>query len=241
MSTAKTMFAAGKPITPSPKDAQAQADDAGSMVAGFLLEAMFMTPIRILKGVAESSDPNIAITSTAFKMARMLVPELTSFLIPAVSIPLGTILTPITCPLPFANIPLALAYFGTLAWYDDKPSAEREKNAADELEKSIFKEKVVCNEDTKNDDSYYMDKTTPILTGEYDVKKDYINDDGILETTPEAIEQERNKPKVITSPPIFVPIDQTNTSANQTAAEKQAEDAAKRAAAHTGNDSDLDY
>jgi hypothetical protein len=171
ISTCKIIQTNGQDIQRNANSSQDVVDDPMQLIAGFLLQMAFKTPINVLKGIAESTEPNIALSSMAFKIARAFVPELPSFLIPAVSIPLGTIPTPITCPLPFINPILAIAYFATLAWYDDKPLDEMVNNAARALENSITKPKVICGEDVINQDKFYQDKKTPIGS-EYNSKRD---------------------------------------------------------------------
>ena len=179
IATCKIIQTGGQAIVKNPNDSQAMSIDPMEIILGFLLQALVKTPIGILKGYAESSEPNIAITSTAFKVARAFVPELSSFIIPAVSVPLGTVPTPITCPLPFINPILSMAYFATLAWYDDRPLEDNKNKTASELEKKIFKNQVICNEDTINQDLYYLDKSR-IETDIYDLNKDINNQETLI-------------------------------------------------------------
>lgn len=186
--TCKIIQANGQNVAADPNDVQAAAIDPLDLIIGFLLKSLITTPIKILKGVAESTEPNIALTSTAFKLARTFVPKLPSFIIPAVSIPLGTIPTPITCPLPFINPLLATAYFATFGWYDEKPANELLEEAGKALEKALA-QKVECK-DIVNQDLFYLDKS-PIEEGKYEVNKDVsliaAQTSNFLQTTPEAI------------------------------------------------------
>jgi hypothetical protein len=173
ITTAKIIQTNGQPVARDPNNSQELVDDPMQLVAGFILQMAFKTPINVLKGIAESTEPNIALTSMAFKIARAFVPELPSVIIPAVSIPLGTLPTPITCPLPFINPILAIAYFATLAWYDDKPPEEMINGAVKALESTIMKPKIVCGDDVVNQDLFYKDKKTKIGS-EYNVKVDAL-------------------------------------------------------------------
>lgn len=171
ITTAKIIQTNGQEIQRNPNNSQDVVDDPMQLIAGFLLQMAIKTPINVLKGIAESTEPNIALTSMAFKIARAFVPDLPSFIIPAVSVPLGTLPTPITCPLPFINPILSIAYFATLAWYDDKPPDELINNAISALERTVSKPKVICNNDVLNQDNFYQDKITRIGT-EYDSSRD---------------------------------------------------------------------
>ena len=123
-------------------------------------------------------------------------------MIPATSIPLGTIPTPITCPLPYINPILAATYFGTLAWYDDGfPDGSKTINdALNNLENNIGKEQIVCNTDTKNEDLYYLTNGQSIGVGNYNLQANQIFTSNYGETTPEqAVQQikQQLKEKVI--------------------------------------------
>jgi hypothetical protein len=191
--TTKLIQTNGQRIIPDPNNAQAVGDfNIAEIMAKFVIKALIKTPISIIKGMAEGSEPNIALISTAYKAAKVFKPDLTSFMIPAASIPLGTIPTPITCPLPYINPILAATYFGTLAWYDDgfPDGSKNILDALDNLEKNIGKEEIVCNSDTRNEDIYYLSNGQAIGVGNYNLQANQIFTNIYGETTPEqAVEQ----------------------------------------------------
>lgn len=188
--TCKTIQAGGQEITVNPNNSQALAMDPMELIIGFIFEALIKAPINILKGYAEATEPNIAIVSTAHKAARLLVPDLTSLIIPAVSIPLGTLPTPLTCPLPFTNPLLSAAYFSTLAWYDDKPIDKLTSDVVKDLEKFVDKN---C-ETTINPDLFYADGVKPIEKGKYLLTVDTQQLGGAgVEITPEMIQEDARK------------------------------------------------
>lgn len=192
--TCKIIHTNGQPLAVDPNNAQSVADiNIADIMFKFIIKALIKTPTSIIKGVAESSEPNIAIISTGYKFAKALKPDLTSFVIPAASIPLGTIPTPITCPLPYLNPILAGVYFGTLAWYDDTISPIDQ--ALQNLENNLLgKKQIVCDKDTKNNDQYYIIDNSPIQQGDYKLQYDGIfsSNDKLPypETTPEQIKNE---------------------------------------------------
>lgn len=118
--TIKNVVTKGFRIQSDPLDAQDTVlSDANLDLVKFILKSMITTPIKILKGVAETTEPNLSLVSKLYLGAKTLKPDLSSLFIPAVSIPLG-IPTPVSLPIiPFVNLPLALAYFGSLAWFSD--------------------------------------------------------------------------------------------------------------------------
>ena len=197
--TTKLIQTNGQKIVPDPNNAQAVNDtNIAEIMAKFIIKALIKTPISIIKGMAEGSEPNIALISTAYKAAKIFKPDLTSFMIPATSIPLGTIPTPITCPLPYINPILAATYFGTLGWYDD--STNPITDTLDNLEKNIGKEEIVCSTDTKNEDLYYLTNGQSIGVGNYNLQANQVFTNTYGETTPEqAVEQikQQLKEKVI--------------------------------------------
>jgi hypothetical protein len=200
MTTCKIIQTGGQSIAVDPNNPQSVTEDPLSIIAGFLLSAIIKTPIQILKGVAESSEPNIAIVSTGFKLARTFVPSLSSLMIPAVSIPLGTIPTPITCPLPFMNPLMAIAYFALLAWYDDKPAdaVEVQKEAQ---AKAIFQESIICK-DVINPDNFYTDGKTPIETGNYLIKPEIMPPSGRYQSKPPQPPKSNNSNSNVHRPPL---------------------------------------
>lgn len=187
----------GQPITADPNNAQSVMDEnIAEILTKFIIKALIKTPINIVKGMAETSEPNIAIVSTGFKAAKALKPDLTSFIIPATSLPLGLIPTPITSPLPFINPILASVYFGTLAWYDDGPSPLEQ--ALQNLENNILgKQQIVCDKDTKNSDQFYLTENKPIEKGNYELQSKQLFTVEFAETTPEQIKQELKEKAIL--------------------------------------------
>lgn len=187
----------GQPIAADPNNAQSVMDEnIAEILTKFIIKALVKTPINIVKGMAETSEPNIAIVSTGFKAAKALKPDLTSFIIPATSLPLGLIPTPITSPLPFINPILAGVYFGTLAWYDD--SASPLEQALQNLENNIIgKQEVICSKDTKNNDQHYLIENKPIEIGNYKLQSNELFTKTFAETTPEQIKQELKEQAIL--------------------------------------------
>ncbi len=187
----------GQPIAADPNNAQSVMDEnIAEILTKFIIKALIKTPINIVKGMAETSEPNIAIVSTGFKAAKALKPDLTSFIIPATSLPLGLIPTPITSPLPFINPILASVYFGTLAWYDDGPSPLEQ--ALQNLENNLLgKQQIVCDKDTKNSDQFYLTENKPIEKGNYELQSKQLFTVEFAETTPEQIKQELKEKAIL--------------------------------------------
>jgi len=170
ISTCKIIQSNGQIIASNPNDAQSTENmNPLKLIASFLIKALLTTPIKILKGIVESSEPNVALISTVYKTAKSLKPDLTSAIIPAVSIPLGTLPTPVTSPMPFINPLLTTTYFATLAWYEDGPGLA---DMADEWVNNLGKEEINCD-DIYNQDNFYESKQ-PISFGEYDKDLDII-------------------------------------------------------------------
>lgn len=198
----KSIQTNGQRRSPDANDMQASAFDPLDLIIGFLLKSLLTTPQKILKGVVEGSEPNVALVSTAFKLARSFVPKLPSVMIPAVSIPVAMIPTPITSPMPYINPIMALTYFAALCWYDEKEDSKETANK--ELEKLVTAPKIDCA-DVKNQDQFYLDNA-PIQQGQYILSKDtsvlnsqYAGE--VFDTTPEnlknsamaIVKNERNK------------------------------------------------
>jgi len=177
--TVKNIVTKGFRIASDPLDAQDTVlSDANLDLIKFILKSMITTPIKILKGVAETTEPNLSLVSKLYLGAKTLNPDLSSVFIPAVSIPLG-LPTPVSPPiLPFVNLPLALAYFGSLAWFSDDISfnLDSSKEAANNaLNKNVnginCEQKILSNRDstyfksytTKNNSVYSNYKINNIL------------------------------------------------------------------------------
>lgn len=151
----KTIQANGQTVVPNPNNIQSAASDPMDLIIGELLKMLLTTPVKVLKGIAEVSEPNIALISTVFKLTRSFVPQLPSFIIPATSIPLGLFPTPITCPLPFINPILAFTYFATFAWFDEKGSKKSASELLEDLVKNSNLSDIDCS-NVVNQDLYYL-------------------------------------------------------------------------------------
>lgn len=204
ISTSKIIQANGQKVASNPNNAQAISTDPMELIFGFLFGALIKTPISILKGVAESSEPNLALITTVFKVARTFVPKLPSLLIPAVSLPLGFIPAPVIAILPFANPLLAGAYFATLAWFDDDFSGDTKQQTAKNQEKNLFNDNNLNCADVLNQDMFYLDEKTSIEVGNYDINKQPV-------TGSQGLTSEPTRTLVATEMPFVLPIDPNNS------------------------------
>lgn len=195
---AKIVVSDGREIKPDPNNAQdVSNNDPLQDVIKFIIKALIETPIRIIKAQAELSEPNIAVTSKLFKAAKALKPDLPSILIPATSIPLGLIPTPITCPLPFLNPILAGVYFGTLAWYEDGNFFidlvnKKSQESLNSLLGNIEKEKIDCST-VKNEDETSL-KPYPLnvaVTDNNDYSSIYVTDTEAENIGQRAVDEEQ--------------------------------------------------
>jgi hypothetical protein len=121
----------GQPIVPdlnNPQDvANSNTDDD---LLWFILKSLLLTPIKIAKGFIESTDANVAAISTVYKVAKQFEPDIPSYTVPAVGVPLA-IAGLFSPPLfPFALNPMNGAYYGLGLWYEDNNSDEKNKSDA---------------------------------------------------------------------------------------------------------------
>lgn len=158
ISVAKIVQTNGQPITPNlnnPQDvANSNTDDD---LLWFILKALLTTPAKIAKGFIEATDPNVAIVSTTYKIAKQFEPDIPSYTIPAVGLPMGLLgLIPFSPLLPVALNPLNGAYYGLGLWYEDSNSNEKNKSDAkkrkylnDLLDSAASGKEQACGEDNK--------------------------------------------------------------------------------------------
>lgn len=126
---AKMSHAGGQSTIPNPNNLQDVINsDNDFNFERFIFDALISTPISIFKGFMEASEPNIQLSTTIYRFGKQMNPELTSWIRPSISIPLGTIPTPITSVLPFTNPVLSLIYFATGLWYEDAAISPADKN-----------------------------------------------------------------------------------------------------------------
>lgn len=121
----------GQPIAPdlnNPQDvANSNTDDD---LLWFILKSLLLTPIKIAKGFIEATDPNVAIVSTTYKVAKQFEPDIPSYVVPGVGVSLaiaGIFAPPL---FPFALNPMNGAYYGLGLWYEDNNSDEKNKSDA---------------------------------------------------------------------------------------------------------------
>jgi hypothetical protein len=181
----KFMATSGAAIKPNPNNYQDMKNaDTSNMFIKFILQAIISAPISIVKGYTELTEPNIALSSKLYLLAKSFVPETPSAMIPAISLPLGIPIPP-AFPLgivPWVNIPLALFYLISGIWMDfgnnqtDKEN-KTSKDLLNKLSKGLSEqnaEKVNCDtvfnpdvvrmvQDTDGDMIYDISKPSPIF------------------------------------------------------------------------------
>jgi len=90
--------------------------DDEEMIKKFLFEALIKTPYLIFKGYAESSEPNLLISSGVYRILSAIIPETPSLMIPA-----NSGLLALAGLLPINPIVYGI-YLAGLFWYEDKSS-----------------------------------------------------------------------------------------------------------------------
>lgn len=157
----KVTQAHGLPIIPDQNNPQDLLNaDSETFWQDFIRERLVKTPLEIFKAFMETGDPNIALTATTYKLIKSFVPEQSSFMIPAMSIPLGIPLP--TFPLgivPYSSFIQAGVYFASLVWYDD------DKKVTDNS-KNTFYDRLLTNVGNNADCSLVTDKEEINLTPE---------------------------------------------------------------------------
>ena len=123
----KKITTSGAPIEPDRNNFQdLKNNDNSSLFLQFILQALIKAPLSIVKGFAELTEPNLALSNTLFKLARGLNENVPSAVVPATSLALGIPIPP-AFPLgiiPYINIPLVVFYLATGLWWDEKSSSE---------------------------------------------------------------------------------------------------------------------
>lgn len=161
--TAKSIQTNGRKLSPDPNNPQdLENSNPNDLIWKFIIKALITTPLTVTKAFAEGSEPNLAIVTTVFKLARAFVPELPSFLIPAVSLPAIFYIPPIN-PILFG------LYHGLLMWYDENNLKDPSLSSKDEFLKSLSGgmgsagQAPDCS-NTINNDNFYVDKAGNPLT-----------------------------------------------------------------------------
>jgi len=172
---AKSVQANGRQISFDPMNPQdMENSNPLNEVWKFILTALLKTPYNIAKAFAEGTEPNLAIITTVFKLARAFEPRLPSLLIPAASIPSALLPPPIGF-LPAVNPILFWIYHATLMWFDDpyKDILESSKQQFFDQLSNGNMSNVNCD-DVINQDRFYLDKnnkpvTIEPISGKYDL------------------------------------------------------------------------
>lgn len=154
--TTKLIITGGNQMLVNPNNLQdvAAADTAFDLI-GFLLEALIMAPLYIAKGFFEVVDPNVLVASFSYKLSKPFVPDLPSYLIPAVG--LGV--------LPWTGLFPTIGVFYYILGLWALGDSNEEKKQAQELAKSLLNgilsdEQTAqsCDDVGKNRDSVLIDK-----------------------------------------------------------------------------------
>ena len=166
----------------------------------FILTALLKTPYNIAKAFAEGTEPNLAIITTVFKLARAFEPRLPSLLIPAASIPAALLPPPIGF-LPAVNPILFWVYHATLMWYDDpyKDILESSKQQFFDQLSGDNMSNVNCD-DVINQDRFYLDKNNKAVTiepisGKYDLYYGKGYEAGTLKSIQEILQDTEKQQK----------------------------------------------
>jgi len=122
--TAKIVQSNGQGVNINLSDPQSVInDDPNEDVFWFVLKTLLSIPVKIAKGFIEGADLNAGVSSTIYKIGRMFDENLTSFVVPAVGVPLGFLgLIPFSPFMPFAWNPFNIIYYAGLLWYEDNSS-----------------------------------------------------------------------------------------------------------------------
>jgi len=137
----KKMATNGVDIAPDQNNFQDMANnDSANIFVKFIIDALITAPFKIVKAFTELTEPNIALSSKAYMLTKSFIPETPSFMVPALSFPLG-IPNP-AFPLgiiPWVNIPLALFYLIGGLWFEEESSTDSQaKNLADDFMKKML-------------------------------------------------------------------------------------------------------
>ena len=165
--TAKSIQTGGRKVAPDANNPQTLDDENPLLaVAKFILTSLLTMPLSILKGFAEGSEPNLALVTTAHKLGKAFYPDLTSLMIPAISIPAA-----VSMYIPAINPILYWVYMGTGLWYSDN-AKDPNKTSADDFFKALQEQTPPDCSNVINQDKFYLDSNNkPIkeqpIEGEY--------------------------------------------------------------------------
>jgi hypothetical protein len=159
ISTTKLVHTDGRGYTADTENIQDTINEnSGDYFLKFLFMAAIKTPISIFKGYVEVTEPNLTISTSIYQIAKVIIPDTPSFLIPAISIPayfLG---------LPFINPIYGWLYLGTFLWYENN-SRDEEVNKYNALNDFLNGQTQFCQalKDNNSDANRDATKLTEIL------------------------------------------------------------------------------
>lgn len=165
--TAKSIQTGGRKVAPDANNPQTLDDENPLLVvAKFIIKALITMPLSIVKGFAEGSEPNLALVTTAYKLGKSFYPDLTSLMIPAVSIPAA-----VSMYIPAVNPILYWGYMAGGLWYSDE-AKDPNKTSADDFFKALQDQAPPDCSNVINQDKFYLDSNNnPIkdqpIEGEY--------------------------------------------------------------------------
>jgi hypothetical protein len=209
MKISKSIRANGQTIAPdlnNPQDLEELGQNDG--IWKFILEALWKTPLKIVKAFAETTEPNIAIFSTVYKIAKAFEPRIPPIVIPAASIPSATIPPPLGY-LPPINILVFWLYHGLLLWNEDQETdidrATREKYLSSLMDAMNNNGDIDCS-NVINQDRYYLDNSNApvVFNGPIaDMYKTYYGEgieNGTIKSLEQLIKENNDKIKSQKSP-----------------------------------------
>lgn len=150
----------GQPVVPSLNNPQdVLGADSDDDLLWFIIKTIFTTPIKIAKGLIEGIDPNVALSSGIYKVGKTFEPELTSFLIPAIGVPLGFWIFS-----PFMFNPFNIIYYALGLWYEDgnsngqnKAEEQKRKYIEDLLNNTGINASINCEDALQHSDVVKFD------------------------------------------------------------------------------------
>lgn len=162
----KNMLTNGNSITPDLNNSQDVQNNAMmDMFIKFIIDSLIKAPISIVKGFTELTEPNIAISSKTYMLAKTIVPQTPSFIIPSISLLLGLpIFTPPMGIVPWINLPLAMFYLAGGLWYEEGDIVDIAQDKVEKLINDIVESKEMDCSMVINPDKIYKKVLTD---GEY--------------------------------------------------------------------------
>lgn len=132
----KSIITNGQPLAPDPNNPQdiANAKEENS-ANNFWFDALVKAPLMIVKGFMEVADPNVALSSAQYKIAKSFIPDYPSWSIPTVGIPLGITAYFIPAIFPFRLDIYNGAYYASGLWNDDIWKTPEKDNVEDAINK----------------------------------------------------------------------------------------------------------